>query len=71
MTPINDRTLTTRKLHRDGPVILRPDLLQRLQLGQVIEDDIGLGGIMDQVILVIALGRVKALERLNLGDDGA
>src|SRR6202012_5873739 len=61
----------TGQEHRPVAVELRIDLFQGRDLGQVVIDGIGLGGVMDQVILVIILGPVKALERLDAGDDGA
>ena len=63
--------LRRHQQHRLLAPILRPDALEGGNLGQVVIDDIGIGRITDQEILVIVLGPVEALERLDLGGDGA
>src|SRR2546421_4671484 len=50
-------------------VVLRKDLLQVLDLRQVIIGNIGLARVQRQVILVIGLGRIKPLQRTDLGHD--
>jgi hypothetical protein len=42
---------------------------QIIDLGQIIDRDIGLRRVQRQVILVIGLGRGKIVPRLDLGDD--
>ncbi len=44
-------------------------MLQGIDLGQIIDHDVGISGVMDQEVLMIALGRVEALQRFDLGDN--
>jgi len=44
-------------------------LLERGDLGPVADQDVGVVGVVVCVVLVIALGVVKRLERRDLGDD--
>jgi len=59
----------------DGDRLLAPGIgkeaLQVGDLGQVVDDDVGIGRVADQEVLVIALGRIEALERVDAGDDRA
>ena len=34
-----------------------------------MDDDVGIGGILHQKVLMVVLGGVEALERRDLGDD--
>src|SRR5882724_4476054 len=45
--------------------------LQVLDLRQIIVGDVGVRWIVYQVVLVIALGRVKPFQVVHAGDDGA
>ena len=47
----------------------RENLLQVRDLRQVVVDDVGIGRVERQEILMIVLGRVEGLERLQRGDD--
>src|SRR5207245_11310926 len=44
-------------------------LFKIFQFGQVVVDDIGIFGIVLQIVLVVALGLVKCLERLDFCDN--
>jgi hypothetical protein len=46
-------------------------LLQRLDLGTVADQDVGIGRIVECVVLVVVLCRIEALERLHLRDNAA
>src|SRR5882724_9443619 len=46
-------------------------LLQVGDLRQVVEHDIGVGGIVDEEVLVIGLGREESLQGIDPGRDGA
>ena len=52
-----------------GLIEARKILFQIFQLGQIVVDDVGILGIVFQIILVVALGGVKCLEWLDLCDD--
>jgi hypothetical protein len=56
--------------HRRRPVHLRIYPLQRVDLRQIVVDDVRLRGVVDQVVLVVILGGVEAFQRLDLRDDG-
>src|SRR3989440_12970902 len=45
-------------------------LLQPSHLRQVVEDDVRLVGVAREIVLVILLRGIEALERRHLGDDG-
>src|SRR6266480_70257 len=45
-------------------------LLQVSQLRHVVEDDVRLVGVAREIVLVILLRGIEALERRHLGDDG-
>jgi hypothetical protein len=56
--------------HRLLAPILRIELFQGRQLGQIIVADIARIGVPGQIVLMISLGRIEGLERLDPGDDG-
>jgi hypothetical protein len=45
-------------------------LLEGLDFGAIADQDIGIAGIVERVVLVVGLGVVEALQWHNLGDDG-
>src|SRR5271154_1399601 len=57
--------------HRPRPVKIRPDLFQSLDLGQIVDPDVGGIGVLDQIVLMIILRRIKALQRFYPGGDRA
>src|ERR1700682_5300460 len=50
-------------------VVLRENLLQVLDLGNVVIGNIGLVGVQRQIVLVIGLRRIKSFQRTHLGHD--
>jgi len=45
-------------------------LLELVQLGQVIDDDIGLGGVFGHIVLVVIFGGIKGFICFNGGACG-
>jgi hypothetical protein len=43
---------------------------QIFQFGKIVVDDVGIFGIVLQIILMVVLGRVESFEGLDFGDDG-
>src|SRR4026208_1282739 len=46
-------------------------LLQILELGHVVDDDVGLIRMIDEIILVVGLGLIERFERSNLSHNGS
>ena len=57
--------------HRRGPIVGREQPLQFIDLGQIVDDDVGAVRVQREVILVIGLGRIEGLERLDRRCDGS
>ena len=55
---------------RLGLIKIRKNFFQIFQFGQVVVDDVGIIGIVLEVVLVVALSGVESLEGLNFCDDG-
>src|SRR5260370_10881477 len=54
-----------------GLIEIRENLFQIFQFGQVVVNDIGIIGIVLDIVLMVTLSRVERLEGLNFCDDGA
>src|SRR5258708_20439014 len=54
-----------------GLIEIRENLFQIFQFGQVVVNDIGIIGIVLEVVLMVTLSLVESLEGLNFCDDGA
>lgn len=52
-----------------GPIRVRKEAFQSLNLRQIVDGDVGVSGISREEILMIGLGRVKSPIKLDLGDD--
>src|SRR5579872_4689922 len=67
----NGRLKTRVDLEHDGfiAIHLGEDSLQRRDLRQIVVDDVGIVRIVDQKILMITLGRIETVQRLDSGHD--
>jgi hypothetical protein len=50
---------------------IRKESLELVDLGKVVDPDVGMGGVPGQEVLVVALSRIEGLAALDLRDDGA
>ena len=60
---------TPRAVALSRPIQRREQLLQVHQLRRVVVDDVRMRRVQAQVILVVGLGRIERLQRLDLRDD--
>ena len=58
-----------RQCDRRRPIKLRVDPLERVDLRQIVEDDVGLIRMVNQIVLVIILGRIERFQRFDPGHD--
>ena len=65
------RQALRRHEFRFGPIIVREQPLEGLELGQVVEDDVRIVRMMDKVVLMVGLGWIEGLKRLYAGRDAS
>lgn len=65
------RRALRRHEFRFGPIIVREQSLEGLELGQVVEDDVRIVRMMDKVVLMVGLGWIEGLKRLYAGRDAS
>src|ERR1051325_10008114 len=67
--PSGSKTGVDLQHHRLVAIHRSQNAFERIDLRKIVENDVGIVGVVDQEILMIALCRVKAVQLLYLGHD--